>query len=185
MNGLSIPVGHNPAFKFIVKGFGVYLLWYILYNMILSPAGGIDSWMEHYLVLSSSWLMSSLGYSVFTQGNVIGIHNLAGIEVTSGCDGFAAIGVFVSFIIAYPGDMRRRLFLILTGSILLLVANMLRICVLALGQFYWPGGFNFLHIYLTEAVFDGLVVALWVVWIKWGRGKVRSEDIVNPSGALG
>lgn len=182
---LVISIRHNAAFKFVLKGVGAYVLWYILYNLIILPASSLDLWIEHSEVISSGWLLGTLGYKVFTQANVIGIHNFAGIEVTSGCDGLAAIGLFISFLVAFPGDMRRRLFMILSGCVLLVIANILRICMLALCQRYWPGTFAFFHLYLTEAVYDGFVVVLWIFWVNWGQAKRRSEETVNPSGALG
>ncbi len=153
--------------------------------MILSPAGWLDRWMERFIVLASGWTLSTLGYTVFNHANVLGIHNLAGIEVTSGCDGLAAIGLFISFLVAYPGDTGKRTIMIFAGSILIVIANILRICVLTTSQLYWPAWFNFLHLYLTEALFDGLVLAMWIFWVNWGRADSGSDDIVNPSSALG
>lgn len=163
----------------------MYALWYILYNMILSPAGWLDSRMEHYLAVASGWLLSTAGYAVSSQANIIQIHDLAGIEVSRGCDGLAAIGLFISFLVAYPGDMWKRLIMILMGSSFLLIANILRLCALSLSQLYWPGQFDFFHLYLTEAIYDGLVLVLWIFWVHWGRIKRRSEDILNPSSAPG
>lgn len=125
------------------------------------------------------------GYPVFVRANVVWIHDMKGIVVASGCDGLAAIGLFVSFVVAYPGDMRRRWFVIFSGCCLLVMANILRISSLTLSQLYWPGGFNFLHEYLTEAVFDGLVLALWIFWISWGGVKKNSEENVRSSNAFG
>ncbi len=153
--------------------------------MTLSPAGWLDSWAEDSLVLASGRLLTTLGYTVFTRSNVIWMHNLSGIEVTSGCDGLTAIGLFISFLVAYPGDMMRRLLMLLSGSVLIATGNIMRICVLTLGQLYWPSGFNFLHLFLTEILFDGLVLALCVFWVNWGSGRGRSEETANPSGALG
>ncbi len=184
-NRLRVFVKYNAPFKFIFKALGAYAVWYILYNIILSPAGWFDSWTEHYLVLASAWLLSAVGYSVLPHANILWIHRLAGIEVSSGCDGLAAIGLFISFLVAYPGDKRKRLLMILSGSVILVIGNILRICVLTLSQLYWPGSFNFFHLYLTEAVYDGIVLALWIFWVNWGRVKGGSEEVVNSSGAIG
>jgi len=171
MNKLSLLNG-NPAVKFVLKGLLVYIIWYIIYNLIINPAGYVDAWLEHNLVVVSGDLLHLLGYSVFYYKNVLGINHLSGIEVSAGCNGLSAIGLFLGFVIAYPGDTLKRWLFIPFGCLLIYISNIIRISILALTQHYKPDLFDFMHHYSLPLFFYLVIFVMWMVWANWGQYKI-------------
>lgn len=159
----------RPVIKFALKGLLVYLAWYILYDLIISPAGTVDFWLEHNLVAVSAGLLRLFGYSVFTAGNVLGINHLSGIEVSTGCNGLSAMGLFLGFVIAYPGDRLKRWLFIPFGCLVIYVSNLLRISLLTLTQLYKPHLFDFMHHYSLAAFFYLIIFIMWMMWANWGQ----------------
>src|SRR5690606_40833141 len=50
-----------------------------------------------------------MGFDVYTVDRIIGIGEYSGIKIVDGCNGIAAMGLFLGFIIAYPGDRVQKL----------------------------------------------------------------------------
>lgn len=163
---------YGPFIIFAIKGLLVYVAWFIVYNRILDPYFHVDAWLEHNLVSVSGGLLSILGYKVFVYSNVLGITHMAGIEVSKGCDGLSAIGLFFGFVVAYPGDNLKRWLFIPLGCFLIYISNIIRISLLTLTQLYWPSGFGFMHHYSLAFFFYVIIFALWMIWANWGQSKM-------------
>jgi exosortase/archaeosortase family protein len=88
--------------------------------------------------------------------------------VADGCNGLTTIGLFIGFIVAYPGKMIRRLLFIPLGILAIYATNVLRVIAMVLAQKYWPAAFDPLHGFGLTAIFYVVVFALWVVWANYG-----------------
>ncbi|HKJ30834.1 MAG TPA: archaeosortase/exosortase family protein [Balneolales bacterium] len=175
----------KPILVFFLKGLVVYLIWYILYNIILSPSGHLDAWLEHKLVTTGAGMLRLFGYSVFTYANVLGIQHMSGIQVATGCNGLSAIGLFLGFIIAYPGDTKKRLMFIPLGCMMLYLSNVLRLCLLTLTQYYQPAAFDFMHHYAGDIFFYLVIFLLWLFWANWGQHALHFKPIRRQTDAMG
>ncbi|MDZ7681673.1 MAG: archaeosortase/exosortase family protein [Fodinibius sp.] len=115
-------------------------------------------------------------------GRLIGINESAGIYLADGCSGIAAIGLFVGFVVAYPGEWIPRIAFIAIGIGIIYLVNILRILVLAITQVKWPGMFDITHDYSTTAIFYLVIFVLWMVWANLGdTGKSASESLATTS----
>tara|TARA_Y200000002_G_C22681587_1_gene664317 strand:- start:224 stop:466 length:243 start_codon:yes stop_codon:yes gene_type:complete len=74
------------------------------------------------------------GFEVWMQDRVVTIAGNNGIEVVDVCTGISAIGLFLGFIWAYPGQNRSRLYFSLLGIAIVYLGNILRIATLMLMQ---------------------------------------------------
>ena len=52
----------HPVFNFLLKAAGIYLFWVLLYDLWLSPAGWLDSWVIQNNLYFSKALLLAVGY---------------------------------------------------------------------------------------------------------------------------
>jgi exosortase/archaeosortase family protein len=149
---------------FFLKVLAIYAVWYLVYEVWLLPAGHVDRWVAENLVSVGAGLLSTLGFSVDHFGRVLAVGLNPGIEVANGCNGIAAMGLFVGFIVAYPGKQRYRWPFLLLGIGVIYLVNLGRIVTLALTQEYWPAFFEITHDYSTTTIFYLVIFGLWVIW---------------------
>lgn len=163
--------------KFILKVVGFFLIWYIAYELWILPNGWIDRPLSLNIASVSAGILSSLGESVFLYGRVVGITGANGIEIVNGCNGIAAIGLFLGFIIAYPGERTPRVLFSIFGIAVIYLVNIFRIVSLSYIQLYHPSMFNFSHDYSTTTIFYVVIFILWMIWANYG------ETESKPTGA--
>lgn len=156
----------SPVTLFVVKALSIFIVWYVLYEMWLLPDGRLDLWLSHNIVGVSKGLIQWIGYETWSVNRIIGIGENAGIELVDGCTGISAIGLFLGFILAYPGDWKKRVSYSLFGIGVIYIVNILRIVVLAITQEEWIEFFDFTHDYSTTAIFYLVIFGLWVIWVQ-------------------
>jgi hypothetical protein len=52
------------VFRFLVFGFGGYIVWHLAYEEYLKPVTLLDEYVTQHLITSTEWIMESLGYLV-------------------------------------------------------------------------------------------------------------------------
>ncbi|MFH5831236.1 exosortase X [Halalkalibaculum sp. DA3122] len=154
--------------KFILKVLAIYIVWYLVYEMWLLPDGTLDHWIAVNIVDTTAGILTLFSYDVFTAGRLIGLDTAPGILLVDGCTGISAIGLFIGFIIAYPGKWIPRLSFIIIGIGIIYLVNIIRIAALAITQVQWPEFFDFTHDYSTTAIFYMVIFVLWILWANLG-----------------
>ncbi len=156
---------------FLVKVIAIYVFWYVLYHGWLLPDGRLDLFVSRNIVSVTANLLQISGYEVFTFDRMIGIGPANGLEIIDGCNGIETIGLFIGFVVAYPGSNVRRWLFIPTGMILIYLVNVLRIYFLAIIQYHWFPGFQINHDYTFTLIFYLVVIAMCVIWALFGEAK--------------
>jgi exosortase family protein XrtF len=162
--------------KFVLKVLVIYIVWYLIYEMWLLPDGSLDAWVAVNIVDTTAGILQIFNYDVYTAGRVIGVGEAPGILLVDGCTGISAIGLFIGFIIAYPGRWIPRISFIVIGIGVIYLVNLVRIATLAITQVYWPGFFEFTHDYSTTAIFYMVIFVLWIVWANIGDTKETDSE---------
>lgn len=164
---------------FLLKVVGVFLCWYVIYDLWLLPDGQLDEWVTTNTAAGAAGLLDLFGYDVYITGRLFGIGESPGIYLVDGCSGIEVMGLFVGFIIAYPGGWLPRTAFIVIGTGVIYLINILRNVVLALSQVFWPAFFDITHDYTTTAIFYLVVFGLWVIWVIFGEtvkfGELQKE----------
>lgn len=160
--------------KFLFKVLGIYILWYIIYDLWLLPDGRLDQWLVLNIIDISSNALLLMEYDVFWDGRVIGLAGASGVRLINGCSGISAIGLFIGFVVAYPGRWIPRICFIIIGIGIIYFINIIRIIVLVITQKYWPEMFGFTHDYSTTAIFYLVIFLLWMVWVNLGDWKAAT-----------
>lgn len=166
--------------KFILKVLLIYVAWYVVYELWLLPTGIIDEPLSVNIASVSAGILSFLGEDVFFYERIVGIAGAGGIEIVDGCNGIAAIGLFIGFIYAYPGAWGPRILFSIFGIAVIYLVNISRIVVLAYTQLHWPQGFDFTHEYSTTTIFYIAIFVLWMIWANYGES-VGKTDKTEPN----
>jgi len=153
------------TYRFVLIGLGIYLIWFVLYDLWLLPDGRVDAALSVFVADASATILRLLGSTVFQEGRVIGLEGYRGLYVENGCNGLSTLGLFLGFILAYPGTNRQRAWFIPAGIGVIVVINILRIVVLAGVQAQFPAFFDTIHAYAV-APFYLVVFGLWVLWAR-------------------
>jgi exosortase/archaeosortase family protein len=156
----------SPIRTFALKALGIFVLWYVLYELWLLPDGRIDYWVALIVIDGAAFLTELMGLEVWMQGRVVTIAGNNGIEMVDGCTGISAIGLFLGFIWAYPGQNHSRLYFSLLGIAIIYLVNVIRIAILMLMQKWAPQFFDFTHDYSTTTIFYLVIFFLWMLWVR-------------------
>ena len=167
----------RSVLRFLGKMLAAYVVWYVAYDLWLLPDGRLDAWVSHSVAGTTSSLLSAVGLAVETTGRTVGLPDTVGVYIADGCNGLSTIGLFVGFVIAYPGHSWRRLAFIPLGIAAIYATNVGRIVAMVLTQRHWPAAFDPLHGFGLTTIFYVAVFGLWVLWIRYGGGpaSVRSD----------
>jgi exosortase family protein XrtF len=87
-------------------------------------------------------------------------------RIVEGCNSISVIILFLSFIVAFSGQLKATFFYILFGSVLIYVVNLFRIVILSLGVYYYPEQSEVLHAVIFPAIIYGMVFLLWIFWVN-------------------
>jgi len=87
-------------------------------------------------------------------------------RIIEGCNSLSVIILFASFIVAFSGKPKTTFFYILSGSVLIYVANLVRVVILAAGLYHYPWRKDILHTVIFPAIIYGMVFLLWVFWVN-------------------
>jgi exosortase/archaeosortase family protein len=160
----------SPIRTFAIKALGIFVLWYVFYELWLLPDGRLDHWVALRVIDGAAFVTKLMGFEVWIQGRVVTIAGNNGIEMVDGCTGISAIGLFLGFIWAYPGQNRSRVYFSLRGIATIYLVNILRIATLMLMQEWAPQFFDFTHDYSTTTIFYLVIFFLWMLWVRIADG---------------
>lgn len=165
----------SPLAKFIYKSVGFFLIWYVIYELWLLPDGRMDEFISLNVIGIGKGILEWLGFEIFSYGRVVGIYGNSGVEIVDGCNGIAAMGLFFGFIIAYPGEIYKKISFSVLGVCLIYLSNIVRIIALVITQETNPEIFNFFHDYTTTAIFYFIIFGLWMVWVNYSNSTFSNE----------
>ncbi len=151
---------------FILKGVGLYLLWYMLYDNWLLKDGWVDHFLINHLVKSTSIILELLGYTVFMYADAVGIDGTHGVLIGAPCNGLSLFALFAGFIIIFPGKLKHKLFFIPIGILIIHVVNIFRLVGLALVVQYKPESLEFNHKYTFTVIVYAIIFMMWIVWVN-------------------
>ena len=160
----------SPIRSFALKALGIFVLWYVLYELWLLPDGRLDYWVALRVIDGAAFVTKLFGFEVWIQDRVVTISGNNGIEMVDGCTGISAIGLFLGFIWSYPGRNQSRLYFSILGIVIIYLVNVLRIATLMLMQEWAPQFFDITHDYSTTTIFYLVIFLLWMLWVRIAEG---------------
>lgn len=171
----------NPALvRFFAVLVGAYAVWFVVYELWLLPDGRLDAGISLAVAATSAGLLDLLGLDVATQGRIVRLAGAPGVEVADGCNGLTTVGLFIGFVLAYPGAWARRAWFLPLGIAVVLLANIARVATLAAVQVHWPAAFDAIHSFGATTFFYVIVFGLWVAWAHLSDGTPRAGAPPSP-----
>jgi exosortase family protein XrtF len=169
----------SPFTLFILKALGIFAIWYVVYELWLLPKGELDEWLSLNIVAVSDGIIRLIGYESWTMYRIIGIGENAGIQLVDGCTGISAIGLFVGFVMAYPGDWNKRISFTILGIGVIYLVNIIRIVTLVITQEEWIEFFDFTHDYSTTTIFYIVIFIMWMIWVQFSDSSFESKQVAQ------
>lgn len=155
---------------FLLKFVGLYIVLNTVYALWTSSYEPLPDPMTK-LVTDNSVSLISLKEKNVTVGepvnpNVPVINNgTTVIEVFEGCNGINVMIVFLSFVIAFTGSLKKTFWFIVVGLALIYIANLFRVSLLYFVSKYYHDSLYFFHKYLFTGLLYILVFVLWYFWV--------------------
>jgi exosortase/archaeosortase family protein len=158
----------TPLNSFLFKSLGLYVLWYVIYELWLHPTEKLDVWVIKQTLKTALLILKLLGYSTFSGSDrLIGIDGANGLWMGDNCDSIELCALFAGFILAFPGNWRKKTWYIPLGMILIFLINVFRMVFLAIIQrnfsYKW---LNFNHTYTFTVLAYFFILMLWFYWVK-------------------
>lgn len=151
---------------FILKGVGLYLLWYMLYDNWLLKDGWVDHFLINHLVKSTAYILKMLGYTVFMYADAVGVDGSHGVLIGAPCNGLSLFALFAGFIIIFPGKWLYKVIYIPIGIFIIHAINIIRLVGLALVAFFNPDSMEFNHKYTFTVIVYSIIFLLWIIWVN-------------------
>jgi exosortase family protein XrtF len=162
----SSPRASSPLIRFAVLAGGLYL----------AADGRLDAALTHNLATVSTAGLRLLGYAATVSGGAEPLISLAHrpvVYIWHPCNGLVLYALFSGFIVAFPGPVRRKLWFIPLGILLIYTLNVLRIIALSLNKYYDYQSADFNHHYTFTAIVYAGIFALWMWWATRGAASRR------------
>ena len=155
----------SPLTRFLMKVSAIFIIWYLIYDYYLLPDGRLDAFLSLSGVNLAGGILNIFGWDIYSEARVLAITGTNGVEIQNGCNGLELIGLYMGFIIAFPGGpIQKRLIFLAGGILLLFVANVFRIMIFALSIYYVPTFWEQVHTYSSYFIFYPIVLTLWYIW---------------------
>lgn len=163
MNAIRHNATQRLAGLYFCLRFGLYTLLCFLFLFALDDRLVVP--FTRFIAQLSYTLLKTLGAQSWVSGASVGIPGFA-VEIKNNCNAIYEIGLYASAVFAYPATWLKRTLGFAMGSILLYLANLIRVLALiGIGR-YFPGGFQIAHLYFFQALFLALVAACWLIWLS-------------------
>lgn len=166
---------YYPIFKFVAIFGGVYIMLSVCYYIYLNqdyaglnypdPVTSQVAYQTQQLLNLTSYkahIFNTAGHpSVSMYLNKQGVY-----RVIEGCNAMSVMILFVSFVLAFAKAWKKTASYIFIGLLLIYIVNVLRLVALAIIKYEYPEYDHISHEILFPAVIYGMVILLWLYWIK-------------------
>lgn len=177
---LDLSSSNRRVTTFFGKVILIYAAWYGVYDLWLLPDGRLDQWVSHSVVQSGQALLNFVGFDATAAGRTLALPGDASIQIIDGCNGIGTVGLFMGFVLAFPGHAIRRAIFIPAGILIIYLSNVARVDFLLVSLKYWEPGFDFVHDLGAPAFFYAIIFGLWILWANYGGSPTSRTSLSSP-----
>jgi exosortase family protein XrtF len=161
----------NKTTRFFILAFALYFVWYLTHELVIKPYTAIDEKLISLIVSNSADFLKALGFNTYQSYEdkdmqLVGVDGAHPVWIGAPCNALTLFMFFTLFIMAFPGSIKKKLWFIPMGIIIIHIANVLRVSALALISFYAPTYLEFNHTYTFTIIVYGIIFLLWMWWVK-------------------
>ena len=114
----------------------------------------------------SGGILRLLGHEVVVGGLSVSSPTFSFV-IVQGCDGLEMAAFFGVAVLASPVSLRSRILFAFAGTVVLLVANVVRIVSMAYVDTYFPDWSDFVHWDVWPGILIGMIISSWLIWARW------------------
>ncbi len=166
---------YKSVIRFILTFLLVYVTFSVCYHVYLNISEGskfYPDYITNLVARQSETLLNAMGYNTKLEPHpnepslkvILEGQYLA--RVIEGCNSISVIILFFSFIMAFSGRPKTTFFYILSGSVLIYAANIIRIVLLSIWLYHYPGQKELLHTVVFPGIIYGFMFLLWIFWVN-------------------
>lgn len=161
----------NKFNLFITKASILYGSCYFIYEFLIKEYTHWDELFIRKIINLSVSILELMGYKTFVSKEVndiqvMGIDGSNGVWIGGPCNGITLMFLFAIFVIAYPGNLKNKLWYIPAGIVAVHSINIIRIIALSLIALYSPEYLDFNHTYTFTFIAYSFVFGLWMLWVN-------------------
>ncbi len=170
---------YKPALTFLLVFVGCYFVGNVLYGLYVEFYYPLPDPATVWVTDQTTAILSLFGDNVIDRPGVneptmLVVQNMDHriiLRVFEGCNGINVMIVFISFVAAFGGSIKRIMFFMPLGLLVIHASNLLRILLLYFTAVNRPMLFYYFHKYFFTAALYVIVFGLWGIWMKFnGRG---------------
>lgn len=168
-------LSYKPFLLFLIKFFVSYLILTLIYQQYLQSYDEaffeVDAFTES-VAKQTRWITEIIGFEVVIEDHTeqtsvkFFINDKYVSRVVEGCNAIAVMILFVAFIIAFKGKLKKTITFIMLGILAIHLLNILRISFISIAIYKYPEYQHFLHGVVFPLIIYGFVFLLWVIWVK-------------------
>ena len=166
-------VQFKPFLIFVSIFFLTYIVLTVIYKFYLNSyqVEELDA-VTTITGKSSEQLLKLLNYDIIIQKSSqnpwqeIILNGRFIAQITEGCNAVSVMILFVSFVAAFSGNLKKTLLFIILGLISIYILNVIRISLLIVLSYNFPQYGRFLHNIFFPLMIYGYVFILWIFWIN-------------------
>lgn len=170
----------NKLTRFFVIAAALYLSWYLLYQLVIIPHTMADEYLVGVIVNNAATVLKLFNYNAYqsmedSNMQLVGIDGAHPVWVGSPCNALTLFMFFSLFIVAFPGNAKRKFWFIPLGILIIHFANVLRVVALVMINFYSPGELAFNHTYTFTLLVYGIIFCLWMWFVNTSLKNLKSN----------
>jgi len=176
---------YKTVIKFICTFLLVYAVLTFSYKLYLQYGSSetyYPDYMTNLVAKQSREILETIGYNAEVAPHPdepsmkLIINNKYIARVIEGCNSISVIILFASFIVAFSGKFKTTVLYLLAGSVLIYIANLVRVVVLSVGLYHYPWHKDILHTVIFPAIIYGMVCLLWLFWVNRFSNTARNHE---------
>jgi len=150
--------------KDVIKFIALFITFCTVFYLIFYNFMDRFAFLENITASLLGFLLRIFGMTAIADGNTVVLDGFA-LKVIDECTAIFGSIVYVSCVLAYPADIKKKIIGITFGIPCLYAINMVRLIVLAFVGLSNPGIFEFVHTYLWQTIFIAFVIIIWLIWV--------------------
>ena len=171
-NSINLFQQYKPSILFLLRFLGIYILGNVVYGLWVVSYGSIADPLTVLVANHSASLLHLLGLEVsvlpssLLPNASLMLNDKVVVNVYEGCNAINVSILFVAFLFAYKGSLKRTLSFSMVGLISIYLFNLLRVGGLFLVALHFPNQLYLMHKFIFTGVIYGFVFLLWFVWVN-------------------
>ena len=152
--------------RFLIRAAVLVIIWELLYNFVLRPAGIPDDQLTRAVQLGGMKVLSWFYNDVGEDGSIVILNGKKAVSIARQCNGLELIVLYLGFILCLPSTFKRMISFSVVGLFVIYVLNVVRTALLAAMYDHNHSLTDFAHHYVFKIIIYAVVFLGWVLYTK-------------------